>query len=85
MVWEYPISSGVDPQVGTLLNPDEGKSPLTMGGLGDTMSHELWDSLEKCTIMWIWCEKSDFLPIMSWKLLIWGYASVNVSKSAYTL
>jgi len=41
LICGYCNSYGADPEVGTLIDSDEGKSPLTMRGLGDTMSHEL--------------------------------------------
>jgi len=53
--------------VGTLVDLDEGKSPMNIRGLGDTMSHELWNSLEESTNIWIWCLESDFVPFMSWE------------------
>ena len=44
----------------TLIDPDEVKSPTIMRGPSDAMSHELRDSLKKCTNMLIRCPKSDF-------------------------
>ena len=60
----------VDPEVGILVDPNEGKSPITMRGLENTIRCELWDLLEESTNMWIWRRETDFLPIMSSNYLI---------------
>ena len=41
LICEYLNCQGVDPEVGTLVEPDDGNSPLTLRGHGDTMSREL--------------------------------------------
>ena len=41
LMWGNPNSLRVDPEVGILIDLDEGKNPVTMRGLGDTMSYEL--------------------------------------------
>jgi len=64
-IYKSPYSCGLDLQLGILVDPDECKSPVTIRGPRDTMSCELWDSLEESTNKWIWCPERDFLLMMS--------------------